>query len=531
MLSGWNWFVDPGGPENKIWLTWDNSEITVDILATHEQYIHCRVHLLCSHICSLVTIVYGVNDVYPRRVLWNQLVDLLDGVGDDPWIVLGDFNTVLDTSEICGLASDSHTAMDDFATFLNDTGLVVLPARGAIFTWHNCSDGVRSLWKKLDRMLVNDRWLLLWPNTTCFNATPRTSNHSPLVLHGAASRKDGRCFRFDNYLAKSPGFIDLVRSVWEHPIVGTPMYSITRKVKALKLKFRAKRKEKGDLTANVIQAKGFLDTIQRLMETDHSNDLLILLERMARLVLLKATLLEHRRRAAQKIFQITSDSGARISDEPGVAGEFVRFYTSLLGGQSRHHHINLMFLQAWARYVIPTEEGEAMTRPIIREEVKEAFFDIAEDKAPGPDGYSAGFFKAAWSVIGDELTAAIQDFFVSAITKIIVQRMSGFMDKLVSPPQNAFVPGRRISNNILLGQELFHGYNRQHLPPRCALKVDLRKAYDTLEWDFVEAMLYVWIFWKIYTMDYGVYQYYSFLGLIEWGIARVFPGSKGSSGG
>ncbi|KAL0420603.1 UNVERIFIED_CONTAM: LINE-1 retrotransposable element O protein [Sesamum latifolium] len=167
-----------------------------------------------------------------------------------------------------------------------------------------------------------------------------------------------------------------------------------------------------------------------------------------------------------------------------------------------------MFLQAWARYVIPREEGEDMIRPIGREEVKGALFDIAEDKAPGPDGYSAGFFKAAWSVIGDELTTAIQDFFVSgkllkqvnatvlslipkvanpttvaefrpisccnvlykAITKIIVQRMQGVMDKIIRPPQNAFVPGNRISNNILLGQELFHGYNRQNLPSRCALK-------------------------------------------------------------
>ncbi|KAL0455475.1 UNVERIFIED_CONTAM: hypothetical protein Slati_0886700 [Sesamum latifolium] len=76
------------------------------------------------------------------------------------------------------------------------------------------------------------------------------------------------------------------------------------------------------------------------------------------------------RRALQKIFQITSENGDRVSEESAMVGEFVRFYTNLLGGQRRNNHINLMFLQAWARYVIPREEGEAMIRPIDRDEVK-----------------------------------------------------------------------------------------------------------------------------------------------------------------
>ncbi|KAL0288694.1 UNVERIFIED_CONTAM: hypothetical protein Sradi_7092900 [Sesamum radiatum] len=410
ILHGWNWFVDPGGPGNRIWITWDNSEVNVDILATHDQFIHCRVHLLRSRTCSLVTFAYGVNDVYPRQLLWTHLVDLLDGVGDEPWIVLGDFNTVLDTREICGGTNTSHTAIDDFAEFIMNSGLVTLPSRGAIFTWHNCSDGPRSLWKKLDRMLVNDSWLQQWPNTACFNATPRTSDHSPIVLHSAVTHKDGRCFLYDNHLAKALGFIELVRSVWDHQIVGTPMYSITRKLKALKPLFRAKRKEKGDLTANVAQAKGFLDIIQQLMENDHSNDLLINLERMARLVLLRATRLEQSmlqqrakiqwlkggdqcskiffrkiagRRAAQKIFQITDVQGVRISDEQGVAGEFIRFYTSLLGGQRRQNHINVSFLRSWARYVITTEDGQNMTRPVLREEVKEVFFLYCRGQGTG----------------------------------------------------------------------------------------------------------------------------------------------------
>ncbi|KAL0281816.1 UNVERIFIED_CONTAM: Retrovirus-related Pol polyprotein from type-2 retrotransposable element R2DM [Sesamum radiatum] len=67
--------------------------------------------------------------------------------------------------------------------------------------------------------------------------------------------------------------------------------------------------------------------------------------------------------------------------------------------------------------------------------------------------------------------------------------MRSILDTLISPSQNAFVPGRSIGDNVLLAQELFCGYNQRNLPPRCALKVDLRKAYDTVEWDFLKAAL------------------------------------------
>ncbi|KAL0295971.1 UNVERIFIED_CONTAM: hypothetical protein Sradi_6649200 [Sesamum radiatum] len=59
---------------------------------------------------------------------------------------------------------------------------------------------------------------------------------------------------------------------------------------------------------------------------------------------------------------------------------------------------------------------------------------------------------------------------------------------------NAFIPDRSISDNILLAQELFSRYNQQRLPQRCAMKVDLRKAYDTMEWDFLLATLHLFGF-------------------------------------
>lgn len=60
---------------------------------------------------------------------------------------------------------------------------------------------------------------------------------------------------------------------------------------------------------------------------------------------------------------------------------------------------------------------------------------------------------------------------------------------MVSINQSAFVPGRRIYDNILLTQELMWNYHRGRGPPRCAFKVDIQKAYDTVNWAFIRSIL------------------------------------------
>lgn len=52
-----------------------------------------------------------------------------------------------------------------------------------------------------------------------------------------------------------------------------------------------------------------------------------------------------------------------------------------------------------------------------------------------------------------------------------------------------FIPGRAISNNIILAHELVKRYTRKYLSPRSMIKVDLQKAYDSIEWDFVIQIL------------------------------------------
>ena len=50
---------------------------------------------------------------------------------------------------------------------------------------------------------------------------------------------------------------------------------------------------------------------------------------------------------------------------------------------------------------------------ITHEEIKKAMFSINDSKAPGPDGFSSRFSKAAWSIIGSDVSEAVVSFFNS----------------------------------------------------------------------------------------------------------------------
>ncbi|GJY87437.1 putative RNA-directed DNA polymerase, partial [Tanacetum coccineum] len=176
---------------------------------------------------------------------------------------------------------------------------------------------------------------------------------------------------------------------------------------------------------------------------------------------------------------------------------------------------------------LSNEHAARMVRQVSSSEVKSAIFSMGNDKSPGPDGYTSAFFKEAWDVVGDDVVSAVQEFFVNGIllkelnhtiialipkistpvritdyrpisccnvlfkciSKIISNRIKEGLNDLVSSNQSAFVPGRRISDSILLTQELMHNYHLDRGPPRCAFKIEIQKAYDTVDWGFLKDVL------------------------------------------
>ena len=102
-----------------------------------------------------------------------------------------------------------------------------------------------------------------------------------------------------------------------------------------------------------------------------------------------------KRRVARRILQISDDNGTIHTEPEEIINEFVCYYQNLLGGNRRQITLDIGFLRPWARHILSNEEAGHLILAFTSDDVKQAVFDIADDKAPGPDGYSSGFFKSS----------------------------------------------------------------------------------------------------------------------------------------
>lgn len=166
---------------------------------------------------------------------------------------------------------------------------------------------------------------------------------------------------------------------------------------------------------------------------------------------------------------------------------------------------------------------ERLVREVTKEEVKEVLFKMPGSKSSGPDGFTSEFFKEAWAVIGEDVTVAVQSFFIKGflpkglnstilalipkkeeakvmrdyrpisccnvlnkiISKIIAKRLKGILPKCITLNQSAFIKERLLMENVLLATELVKDYHNESVSPRCAMQIDISKAFDSVQWAFL----------------------------------------------
>jgi hypothetical protein len=170
-----------------------------------------------------------------------------------------------------------------------------------------------------------------------------------------------------------------------------------------------------------------------------------------------------------------------------------------------------------------------LCKPFSAEEISDAMFQIGTLKAPGPDRLPGRFFQRNWLTLKEDVITAVNLFLETGhmpegvndtcvvlipkinhpesvkdfrpislcnviykvVFKCIVNRIRPMLQDIISTSQSAFIPGRMITDNAIIAFECIHAINGNSdaRGDFCSYKLDLSKAYDQVDWDFLNKVL------------------------------------------
>ncbi|KAL8145771.1 hypothetical protein AgCh_003788 [Apium graveolens] len=117
------------------------------------------------------------------------------------------------------------------------------------------------------------------------------------------------------------------------------------------------------------------------------------------------------------------------------------------------------------------------------------------DRGGNKVGWNAGLEELMANYFSELFTASDTEWsaimYYQVISKVTANRLKHVLESIISNTQSAFIPGRMIIDNIMIAQEIMHFMKRKMKGKDgwMALKLDMSKAYDRVEWGFLEAVL------------------------------------------
>ncbi|RVW60790.1 LINE-1 reverse transcriptase-like [Vitis vinifera] len=385
----------------------------------------------------------GKFSVSYRECLWEEL-GAIRGLWEDPWCLGGDFNVILSQRERSRQGRLTG-AMRIFAQTVDELELLDLPMQGGAFTW---SGGLlRGWWQGIE-------------------------------VRGRAS------FR----LASKLKFLKQKIEVWNREL------KLSRKgakdafhkwVLLEEVHWRQKSRELW------------------LKEGDRNTGYF---HRMAN---------AHRRNNSLDRIMI---NGEWLTKDQEVREGIVNAFQNLLSEEPEWRadieglHLNQLNLR----------EAEDLERPFSEEEIHGALMEMRGDKAPGPDGFTMAFWQECWEFVKEEVVDLFKEFFehgsfskclnttflvlipkkggvedlgdfkpisllgglYKLLAKVLANRLKKVLDRVVSVDQNAFVRGRQILDASLVANEVIdYWHKRKEKGLIC--KLDIEKAYDSINWKFL----------------------------------------------
>lgn len=195
------------------------------------------------------------------------------------------------------------------------------------------------------------------------------------------------------------------------------------------------------------------------------------------------------RAQTNRISALRKEDGTAVTSQEDMETEAMDFYLRLF---TRQEELDPGPILNCVPERVTSQMNDLLLKPFKEEEVREALFMMNPNKAPGPDGLTAGFYQHHWELIRPAVTRAVLDFLSGGdmpekvnlttivlipkvrqpqamkqyrpislcnvvykiCSKLLANRMRPFLDDIVSEEQSAFVPGRLITDNVLVGYDM-----------------------------------------------------------------------------
>lgn len=410
---------------------------------------------------------------------------------------------------------------------------------------------------RLDRSLSNNAWLEAFPSGYCKYLRFEGSDHRPFLtfLDDTRDKRKGM-FRFDNRLREKDEFFELISATWSNADPAT----IDTKISRCRREITKWAKEQNQNSAKVIkEAQEALElalssTIQdpdviikhtATLEKAYKEEELFWKQRSRVAWLNSGDLntayfhaITRNRRTINRFTVIEDEAGHAAYKEDDIASVISEYFQNIF---STNGDANLDVVAEVIQSCITSEMNDRLIRIPSDVEIKNATFSIHAEKAPGPDGFTAGFFQSFWTIIETDLVEEIKEFFQTSIfpvkmnethirlipkstspkrvadyrpialcniyykivAKILTGRLQPILSSLISENQSVFVPNRSIFDNVLITHETLHYLKTSAAGKKgsMAVKTDMSKAYDRIEWSFLKEVCLrmgfheTWISW------------------------------------
>lgn len=547
----------------------------VDIQEANERFIDAYIRVTPDDPLVHVTFVYGEPRTENRHRFWSQLMTLRAS-SPLPWVLLGDFNEALWQYEHFSVHPRAESQMIAFRDCLQVCELKDLGFSGLPYTYDNRRAGSHNVRVRLDRAVADDGWRDIYSAASVIHVVSPCSDHDLVLLSLDKEIHEPpvkRCMQYEIFWEREPALKEVIDREWRCLGHLPDLGAVNNGLGTLMHKLHAWGREKfGNVTRELARLREQLQQLHAnnaprediRAATDLMNEVLYREEMLwlqrSRIEWLKegdrnTKFFHHRavwRARKNKISKLRDENGVEQTVPTEMQRMAVSYFKSLY---TRDPSLNGEAITNLTPAQITDAMNEQLCREFSDEEIADALFQIGPIKAPGPDGdgFPARFYQRNWDLLRGEVIPAVKQFFATGfmpegvndtsivlipkidnpmelkdfrpiglcnvlykvVSKCLVNRLRPLLGDVISENQSAFVPGRMITDNALLAFECLH-YMEHGITINssfCTYKLDLSKAYDRVDWPFLESTMYKmgfshrwvqWIMSCVTTVKYSV---------------------------